>query len=73
MNTHQKDTEIPEELFRKEFGGDRLRREMEERRRDKATGLAASGLLLLILAPLVLAAIAGIIASMMYYGLTFRL
>ena len=33
----RKDTESPEEMFREDFGGNDLRRAMDERRREKAT------------------------------------
>ena len=68
MNNERNDTEIPEEKFREDFGGKDLRRAMDERRREKATGLAANGLLFLLLGPAVLAAIAAILASVMVWN-----
>ena len=68
-----KETEIPEEMFRKDYGGGELRQAMDERRREKATGLAANGLLFLLLGPAVLAAIAVAIGGLMYFNGNIRL
>ncbi|MFM9941932.1 MAG: hypothetical protein ACKVP7_20815 [Hyphomicrobiaceae bacterium] len=73
MSGQQKDTEIPEDLFRKDFGGGEIRRAMEDKRREKANIMAAGGAIMLLLIPVALAAFAAIIATIMYYGLNFSL
>ena len=67
------DKEIPEDLFRKEYGGDDFQRARDARRREQRTGLAANGLLFLLLGPAVLAAIAAAIGSIMYFNGNIRL
>lgn len=73
MSAQQKDTEIPEELFRKDFGGGDIREAMEQKRRQKVNIMAAGGAIMLLLIPVALAAVAAIIATIMYYGLSFKL
>ena len=60
------DKEIPEELFRKDFGGSEFEKRREERRSEKIVELTANGLLIAVLGPAVLAAIAVVIAVIYY-------
>ena len=56
------DKEIPEELFRKDFGGKDFERRRDDQRSDKIVVITINGLLFAILGPAILAIIAAVIA-----------
>ncbi len=60
------DKEIPEDLFRKDFGGSEFERRREERRSESIVALTANGLLFAILGPTLLAIISAFIAYVHY-------
>ena len=60
------DKEIPEELYRKDFGGDAFDRERDKARSDKIVAITFNGLLIALLGPAVLGCVAGVIAYMYY-------
>ena len=62
------DKEIPEELFRKDFGGAEFERHREKRRSDRVVAMTFNGLLFALLGPLLLGCIAGVIAYVYYCG-----
>ena len=60
------DKEIPEELFRKDFGGEEFERKREERRSESIVALTANGLLFALIGPSLLAIISAAIAYVHY-------
>ena len=60
------DREIPEDVFRRDFGGEDLQHAMSERRSERASRLAAGGVLAILLAPAVLVGIGVVIATLKY-------
>ncbi len=53
-----KETEIPEELYQKDFGGEEIQNALADRRRESANKLAAGGIVALIVLPALLIAVA---------------
>ena len=62
------DKEIPEELFRKDFGGQEFEKRRDDQRSDKIVAITFNGLLIAILGPSVLGCIAAVIAYLYYCG-----
>ena len=60
------DKEIPEDLFRKDFGGADFERRREEQRSESIVALTANGLLFAIIGPSVIAIVAAFIAYLNY-------
>ena len=58
--------EIPEEVFRKEFGGDEFEREREKIRSNKIVSMTFNGILFMLLGPPLLGCIAAVIAYVYY-------
>jgi hypothetical protein len=60
------DREIPEDVFRRDFGGEDLQIAMSERRSERASRLAAGGVLAILLAPVVMVGIGVAVATLKY-------
>ncbi len=60
------DREIPEEVFRRDFGGEDLQQAMYERRTERANWLAAGGLVAILLAPVVMVSVGVFLVTLKY-------
>lgn len=60
------DREIPEDVFRSEFGGQHLQQAMYARRGRRASGLAIGGLIVILLGPVVLLGAGVVIATLVH-------
>ena len=60
------DREIPEEVFRRDFGGEDLHQAMSERRSERANWLPAGGLVAILLAPVVMVSVGVILVTLKY-------